>query len=75
MLPDELLTLVSQHMESMGWKYFDLAGLLCKLLEELGELGQTLEDKGHLKEEIGDNLFAVSCMANSYGINFGEKRV
>ncbi|ASJ04446.1 nucleotide pyrophosphohydrolase [Thermococcus barossii] len=60
------------------WTPFEM---LAALMEEIGELADELlkvegvkgsGDREHLKEELGDVVFALSCIANYYGVDLTE---
>ncbi|ASJ03564.1 hypothetical protein A3L09_10005 [Thermococcus profundus] len=71
---------VDALIRSMGgyWKPFEM---LAALTEEVGELADVMlalegvkgrAGKERLEEELGDVLFALSCIANYYGIDLDE---
>ncbi|AFL94371.1 putative NTP pyrophosphohydrolase MazG-related, YpjD type [Thermococcus cleftensis] len=60
------------------WSPFEM---LAALMEEVGELADELlkiegikgeGDRKRLREELGDTLFALACIANYYGIDLLE---
>jgi len=60
------------------WSPFEM---MTALVEEVGELADEMlkvegikgeGEVGRLKEEIGDVMFALSCIANYYGVDLGE---
>ena len=68
---------VDELIRSLGgyWKPFEM---LAALIEEVGELADVMlaveglkgnAERGRLEEELGDVLFALSCIANHYGID------
>ncbi|WP_456421625.1 MazG nucleotide pyrophosphohydrolase domain-containing protein [Thermococcus sp.] len=72
--------LVDELIKELGgyWKPFEM---LAALVEEVGELADVMlayegvkgkVGKDRLREELGDVLFALICIANHYGINVGE---
>ncbi|MGK0209701.1 MAG: NTP pyrophosphatase (non-canonical NTP hydrolase), partial [Patescibacteria group bacterium] len=61
--------------------YFQPLEILARIIEEVGEVSRELnhmygpkkkkatEDNGDLEEEIGDILFAITCLANREGLS------
>ena len=73
--------LVDELIREMGgyWKPFEM---LAALTEELGELADAMlayegvkgeADERKLREELGDVLFALLCIANHYGIDVSKE--
>ncbi|MDV3104061.1 MazG nucleotide pyrophosphohydrolase domain-containing protein [Thermococcus waiotapuensis] len=71
---------VDELIKSMGgyWRPFEM---LAALVEEVGELADVMlalegvkggAGRERLEEELGDVLFALSSIANYYGINLAE---
>jgi len=71
---------VDELVKALGgyWKPFEM---LAALVEETGELADAMlavegvkgrGSKEALVEEIGDVLFALTCIANHYGVDLGE---
>ncbi|ASJ06981.1 MazG nucleotide pyrophosphohydrolase domain-containing protein [Thermococcus pacificus] len=71
---------VDELVKELGgyWKPFEM---LAALVEEVGELADELlkvegvkgeRSPEHLKEELGDVLFALTCIANYYGVDILE---
>ncbi len=76
----ELQKRVNEHVMEQGgyWLPFQM---LAALVEEVGELAESMliveGVKGHgdiekVKEEIGDVIYALLCIANYYGIDAEE---
>jgi len=77
---NEWQKLVDGLIQELGgyWKPFEM---FTALTEELGELADAMlgyegikgdADEEKLREELGDVLFALLCIANHYGIDAGE---
>jgi len=77
---NELQKRVDELVSEFGgyWGPFEM---LAALVEEVGELSEALlslegpkgsGSLGELKEELGDVMFALSCIANRYGIDLFE---
>ena len=61
--------------------YWKPTEMLAALVEEVGELSREIlgmegikgsGNEGRLREELGDVLFALSCIANHYGVDLLE---
>jgi len=74
---NELQKLVDELIQELGgyWKPFEM---FTALAEEVGELADAMlayegikghADKDKLREELGDVLFALVCIANYYDID------
>ena len=77
---NEWQKLVDELIQELGgyWGPFEM---LAALMEELGELADAMlgyegikgkVDEEKLREELGDVLFAILCIANHYGIDAGK---
>jgi len=77
---NEWQRLVDELINELGgyWKPFEM---LAALTEEVGELADAMlahegikgtADEDKLREELGDVLFAILCIANRYGIDAGD---
>jgi NTP pyrophosphatase (non-canonical NTP hydrolase) len=79
-LQREVDTYISQFKEG----YFSPLAMMARLTEELGELAREInhyygekpkktdEEQKTIKDELGDLLFVVVCLANSLNINLEE---
>jgi len=72
---------VDEFISSTEEGYWEPLAMFAALVEEVGELGRSINavegvkgPKGEeamkgLKEEMGDVLFALACIANYYGVD------
>ncbi len=79
-LQEEVDTYIGQFKEG----YFSPLAMLARMTEELGELAREVnhhygekpkkktENEKEIKEEMGDMLFVLICMANSLQIDLEE---
>jgi len=62
---------LAKRVAKVGFDWPDMAAVVEKCREELNEVEVELKtgDKNKIKEEIGDLLFAVACLANKAGVS------
>lgn len=70
--------MVDEWIKNFGGGYWKPLSMLAALVEEVGELARVLNSMEigksnysfeHLIEEIGDVLFALTCISNYYNID------
>ncbi len=72
---------IDAWMKSVGWSYWTPHEILARVIEETGELARlvnheygpkkrkTTEAQQDIEEELGDILYALTCLANVHDIN------
>lgn len=55
---------IKKRASKAGFDWADASGVLAKVKEELSELEEAMENDTNIAEELGDLLFAVSCLAS-----------
>ena len=76
---------VDEWIQSVGGGYWSPHANLARIAEEVGELARLInhtygpkpkkatEAKQEMGEELADIVFAIICLANSEGIDLGER--
>lgn len=75
---------VHRFIKETGEGYWEPLAMFAALVEEVGELGRHINAaegvKGSeenamegIREELGDVLFALACIANHYGVDLQEE--